>query len=173
MNFEELFIPGVYLFDLESNRDERGCLIELYSRNNFQEHKIDILLNEVLFVENGKLGTLRGIHFQEGAYAQGKLIFVLEGSIYEVIVDLRPDSITYRKWISTVLRARKNMIYIPKGCAHGYQTLEEGTDVIYLLDYPYNLEFENGLRWDDPVLNIQWPVEKKIISEKDRNWAYL
>ena len=120
---------------------------------------------------NSRKGTLRGIHYQVPPHAEAKVVRCTRGAIYDVVVDLRPDSPTYRKWSAVVLTAEKrNMVYVPEGCAHGFLTLKDESEVFYQMSEFYNPESARGVRWDDPAFNIMWPEKVAVISERDRTY---
>ncbi len=155
-------------------RDKRGFFIEYYSEKKFLEMGIKtgfVQDNHSLSVQKG---VLRGLHFQLPPHAQAKLVRVTRGSVYDVAVDLRKGDQTYGKWQGFELTAKNFlMLYIPKGFAHGFCTLEENTEVMYKNDTFYAPDFESGIRWNDPVLNISWPVENPILSDKDANASFF
>ena len=152
--------------------DNRGHFLETYSRDSFLTHE----LPEFNSQDNQSFsyqGTLRGLHFQKYPYEQGKLVRCVSGRVYDVAVDLRENSQTFKKWKSLELSGKKqNMLYIPDGCAHGFIALEDSI-VAYKCTQPYNQSAESGIIWNDPVINIAWPIEPKIISEKDQRWPRL
>ena len=120
---------------------------------------------------NTRKGTLRGIHYQVAPYAETKLVRCTRGAIYDVVVDLRPQSPTFRDWVALVLTAEnRNMVYVPEGCAHGFLTLEDETEVFYQMSEFYNAESARGVRWDDPAFRIAWPEKVEVISERDRTY---
>jgi dTDP-4-dehydrorhamnose 3,5-epimerase len=121
---------------------------------------------------NQRKGTLRGMHYQASPNAEAKLVRCTSGSVYDVVIDLRPQSPTFKQWIAAVLSSvQRNMIYVPKGCAHGFLTLEDNTEVFYQMSEFYSPESVGGVRWDDPAFQIVWPAEVEVISERDRTYA--
>ena len=121
---------------------------------------------------NERRGTLRGMHYQAAPYAETKLVRCTMGAIYDVIIDLRPDSATFRQWLAVELTAdNRLMLFIPEGFAHGFQTLTDGTEVFYHMSQVYAPEYARGVRWDDPAFKVSWPAEKRVISERDRSFA--
>jgi dTDP-4-dehydrorhamnose 3,5-epimerase len=121
---------------------------------------------------NALKGTLRGMHYQGAPYAEAKLVRCTAGSIYDVVLDLRPQSPTFKSWVSVVLTSdKRNMIYIPEGCAHGFLTLEDQTEVFYQMSEFYSAESARGVRWDDPAFQIAWPAKIEVISERDTTYA--
>ncbi len=169
MDFIKTKLGGAFLVQPKVFEDHRGFFFESYSKKIFAENGIvdDFVQdNHSLSVEKG---VLRGLHFQLPPNAQSKLVRVIAGSVYDVIVDLREDSSTFGRWEGFKLSAKnKKMLYIPKGFAHAFCTLEENTEFVYKVDSLYAPESDSGIVWNDPTLNIQWPLdEEPIISEKD------
>jgi len=137
-------------------------------------YELNFNVRQSLTSVNTKLGTLRGIHFQISPFSQNKLITCIKGSIFDVVIDFRKNSSTYMNHIEILLTDKdKKILYVPMGCAHGYQTLEDNTEVQYQLDSPYHKQSESGIMYDDPAFNIQWPIDEKILSDKDTKWNYL
>tara|TARA_B110000014_G_scaffold187829_1_gene136617 strand:- start:686 stop:1216 length:531 start_codon:yes stop_codon:yes gene_type:complete len=164
----KLIIPKIY-------NDDRGYFFE-----SFNSLKFDLGRDEILFSQDNeslsKFGTLRGIHFQKEPYQQSKLVRVIKGKIQDVAVDLRVDSPTYRKYVSVILDDKnKKQIFIPKGFGHAFLVLSESAIVSYKVDNYYNPDFDSGIRFDDPTLNIPWEIntENIIISDKDKNLPHL
>jgi dTDP-4-dehydrorhamnose 3,5-epimerase len=172
MTFTETELPGAYLIDLEPRTDERGFFARAWCRREFEEHGLSPQLVQCNVAYNRGAGTLRGMHFQIPPRAEAKLVRCTRGAIYDVIVDLRPQSPTYTHWIGVELNdENRRMLYVPEGVAHGYQTLVSGTETFYQVSEYYTPEAEGGVRWDDPAFNITWPdAERRIISAKDQAW---
>lgn len=171
MKFIETKLPGVFEIQLEPKSDERGYFARAWCRKEFESHGLssDIAQSNTSF--NLKKGTLRGVHFQQEPNAEIKLVRCTRGSIFDVVLDLRPASPTFKKWISlTLSTSSQNMVYIPEGCAHGFLTMEDNTEVFYQMSEFYSAESARGVRWDDPAFNIQWPEEVVVISERDRTY---
>lgn len=164
-NFE-----GVYLIEPQLHKDNRGYFMESYNKLQFEQHGIlntFIQDNQSLSID---AGTIRGLHYQLAPFEQSKLVRVLNGEIFEVLIDLRKNSPTYKKWGSFHISAQnKKQLMIPKGFAHGFCTLVPNTEVLYKVDNYYSPKYDRGILWDDPELNIEWPVDKPILSEKDKN----
>lgn len=161
-------LPDIKLLEPYVFRDARGWSMESYSAEQFRA--IGIQDAFVLRYEsyNEKTGTLRGIHFQDGPAAQNKLVQCIQGAVWDVAVDLRPDSPTYKQWTAVELSGEnKKMLYLPIGFGHGFVTLAAHTRIVYLLDSPFSLEHAKSIAWNDPTLNISWPIESPILSEKD------
>ncbi len=167
-------IEGLLIVKPKVFKDKRGFFLEPYSRRAFSENGIAnqfVQDNHSLSVEKG---VLRGLHFQKPPYAQAKLLRVFHGSIYDVAVDLRKESPTYGKWRGFILTNENfKLLYIPIGFAHGFCTLEENTEVFYKCDNFYMPEYEGSIRWNDPLINIDWPVNEPIISERDSNASFF
>ena len=168
MEFKQTSLPGVWLIEPQVFRDHRGFFMESYSKKKFSEKGIEsdfVQDNHSLSTEKG---VLRGLHFQTPPHSQTKLVRVTKGKVYDVVVDLRKDSPTFGKWEGFELSADNFlMLYIPKGFAHGYCTLEENTEFMYKVDDFYSPECDGGILWNDPALGINWPVENPTLSEKD------
>lgn len=170
ISFEKTELPGLWIVHPFMAGDERGCSFKQFEQGIFKAHGIMFQPYEELMSQSGK-GVIRGLHFQRN-YSQDKLVRVLRGAVYDVAVDLRKESPTFGKWKGIYLSAEnRRMLYVPKGFAHGFLALEEGTLFHYLCGDRYDPESEGGILWSDPELSIEWPldlVEQTIISEKDR-----
>jgi dTDP-4-dehydrorhamnose 3,5-epimerase len=171
MIFAETSLRGAFIIDLERMEDERGFFARSFCQKEFLAHglKTEIAQSNVSF--NRKKGTLRGMHFQRPPRAEAKLVRCTQGSIYDVVIDLRPDSATFCKWIGIELRAdNRTALYIPEGFAHGFQTLRDNTELFYQMFTSYAPEWQRGVRWDDPAFDIKWPLPDPIMSERDRSY---
>jgi dTDP-4-dehydrorhamnose 3,5-epimerase len=168
MEFQKTKLQDAILIKPKFFKDERGFFVESYSKKVFAENDIDIDFvqdNHSLSVEKG---VLRGLHFQKAPHSQSKLIRVTKGRVYDVIVDLRKDSLTYKQWQGFELSAENGLIlFVPKGFAHAFCTLEKNTEFMYKVDDFYAPECDGGIIWNDPELNIDWPIKNPILSEKD------
>ena len=157
---------------LEKREDERGFYARTWCRKEFEAHglKADLVQSNLVFSK--RKGTLRGIHYQAAPYEETKLVRCTSGAIFDVCVDVRPSSPTFKQWIGVELTEDNyRMLYIPEGCAHGFLSLRDNTEVIYQASQFYTPNSEQGIRWDDPFFNIEWPeTEARIISSKDQNW---
>lgn len=175
MRFEETFISGVFIVTRMPNFDERGSFARFYCVNEFKSVGIDKKIVQMNFCTNEKKGTLRGLHYQKEGYAEDKLVSCVNGSIFDVCVDMRADSPTYCKYVSCLLSAENGkMLYIPKGFAHGYLTLEDNSNLIYLMSEFYAPNSACGYRYDDPAFDIKWPFKDNLtISKKDLSWPTL
>jgi dTDP-4-dehydrorhamnose 3,5-epimerase len=172
MIFEETKLKGAFVIRIEKIEDERGFFARAWCQKEFAAHGLNLQFVQANLAANRNKGTLRGMHYQVAPYQEAKLVRCTKGTLYDVIIDLRPDSATYGKWFGTELSAANNkMLYVPGNFAHGYQTLKNDTEAFYLVSAFYSPAHERGLRWNDPAFGIEWPVtEKVVISEKDQNW---
>ncbi len=168
MLIKERRIRGVFEIQLDSHEDKRGFFMRIYDTQLFEEYKIHrkwVQENHSLSVEKG---VIRGMHFQFPPHSETKLIRVVHGEIYDVFIDLRKDSPTFGQWDGIILSAdNKKMIYIPRGFAHGFCTLTENCEILYKMDNYYSPNSEGSIKWNDPNLKIDWPVNNPILSEKD------
>jgi dTDP-4-dehydrorhamnose 3,5-epimerase len=171
LTFHESKIQGVYEIHLERKPDERGFFARTWCQEEFQEHGLNPKLVQCSVSFNARRGTLRGLHHQAAPHPEAKLVRCTRGAIYDVVVDLRPDSPTFKDWIAVVLTAtERNMVYVPEGCGHGFLTLEDETEVFYQMSEFYYPELARGVRWEDPSFQIVWPAEVVVISERDRTY---
>jgi len=171
MTFHETRLPGVFEIHLEPACDDRGFFARSWCEKEFENNKLNPKLVQCNVSFNARKRTLRGMHLQAAPYAETKVVRCTSGAIYDVVVDLRPHSPTFKKWISvTLTAANRHMIYIPEGCAHGFLTLENETEVFYQMSEFYHPESAQGVRWDDPAFQIVWPGEAEVISERDRTY---
>jgi dTDP-4-dehydrorhamnose 3,5-epimerase len=174
MNFIETALPGAFVIQPAIHRDERGFFVETYNNKVFADNGIEANFVQDNYSFSEKKGVLRGLHFQYTPHAQTKLVLVISGAVYDVIVDLRADSPTFRKWTPVELNSSDlNMLYVPRGFAHGFCTLEDNTQVLYKVDSLYAPHADSGIRWNDPELAIPWPVASPKLSPKDINLPYL
>lgn len=170
MIFRETPLAGAWVLEPERFEDERGFFARTYCRREFEAHGLDPSIAQCSVSFNHRRGTLRGLHFQAAPHEEIKLVRVTRGAVWDVIVDLRPGSSTFKHHFAIVLSAEaRNELYIPKGMAHGFQTLEDATEVFYQISEFYAPESARGYRWDDPAFAIPWPEPVTVISEKDRN----
>jgi dTDP-4-dehydrorhamnose 3,5-epimerase len=171
MIFEETKLKGVFEIYLEPRADERGFFARSWCETEFNNHKLNPKLVQCNVSFNSQKGTLRGMHYQDAPHPEAKLIRCTTGALYDVVVDLRRDSATFKAWFGVVLTAEdRNMLYVPEGCAHGFLTLENETEVLYQMSEFYYPELARGVRWNDPTFQIAWPTEVKVISERDRTY---
>jgi len=174
MKFSESPLPGVYVVDLEPVADDRGFFARGWCKNEFEEHGLTANICQVNLSQNHFAGTLRGLHMQSAPYEEAKLVRCSRGTIFDVAVDMRKNSEHYLRWFGCELSAEnRTALFVPKGFAHGYQTLSEDTDVYYLVSEFYAPGTEVGFRFDDPKIGISWPTDIREISDKDRSWELL
>ena len=171
MKFLETGIQGAHLIELEPNVDERGFLVRTWSHEQFRSRGLNTDLSECSLSFNRLRGTLRGMHYQVAPYEEAKLVMCVRGHIYDVIVDLRKDSETYLVWFATELSlGNGRILYVPESVAHGFLSLENDSYVHYQISGNHVPESARGARWNDPVLNIEWPEQPTMMSERDRNF---
>ncbi len=171
MIFQPTKLAGVFEIRLERKSDERGFFARTWCKDEFAAHGLNANLVQSSISFNAKPGTLRGMHYQAAPFAETKVVRCTQGALYDVVVDLRPDSPTFKKWISAELTAEnRDALYIPRGCAHGFLTLASDTEILYLMSQVYDAESSRGVRWNDPAFAIDWPVEVQVIAERDRTY---
>jgi dTDP-4-dehydrorhamnose 3,5-epimerase len=171
MRFIETKLKGAFIIEPEKLEDERGFFARSFCRNEFKEHGLNDNLAQCNISFNKSKGTMRGMHLQVPPKAEAKLVRCTMGAIYDVIVDLQKDSSTYKKHIGVTLTPEnRKMLYVPEGFVHGFITLEDNTEVFYQMSEFYAPEFTIGYRWNDPAFNIDWPIEVKVISDRDRDY---
>lgn len=172
MKFIETPLEGVYLIELEPVHDERGFFARTWCKEEFQEHGLNPNLAQCSLSFNKTKGTLRGMHYQCEPHQEAKLVRCCAGAIYDVVLDLRRGSQTLGKWFAAALSARdQKTLYIPEGCAHGFQSLEDESTVFYQISESHHPESARGVRWNDPLFGIKWPIATPILSERDRSFA--
>jgi dTDP-4-dehydrorhamnose 3,5-epimerase len=192
MLFTETKLKGAYIVDIEKLEDERGFFARSYCYREFEEHGLNPRLVQCNISFNLKKGTLRGMHYQAAPYEEARLVRCVRGSIYDVIIDIRPGSATYCQWIAVELAApcsqltaqgsppaahcsqltahSYTMLYIPEGFAHGFLTMEDNTEVFYQMSEFHAPDYARGFRWNDPGFRIKWPDDVKVISDRDRSY---
>jgi dTDP-4-dehydrorhamnose 3,5-epimerase len=171
MTFHETNLAGVFEVHLNFKLDERGFFARTWCQKEFESSGLNPRLVQCSLSFSLRKGTLRGMHYQEEPHAEAKLVRCTKGAIYDVVLDLRPQSSTYRGWVAVELTsANRHMILVPEGCAHGFLTLEDETEVFYQMSEFYKPESARGVRWDDPAFQIAWPGEVDMISERDRTY---
>ncbi len=174
MNFTETSLKGAFLVELNKLKDDRGFFARGFCRNEFEQHGIEPFVAQVNISMSVQKGTLRGIHYQVAPHEETKLIRCTRGSVYDVIIDLRPDSATYRQWIGVDLTEDNyRMLFLPRGFGHGFLTTSENAEVTYMVSEFYTPGAERGIRWNDPAIGIDWPANVNSITEKDANWPLL
>jgi len=168
MVFKETELNGSYIIELEPLEDERGFFARSFCQKEFKKYALHFDIVQCNMSYNRKKGTLRGMHYQEAPHQEAKIVSCIRGGVYDVIIDLREDSSTYCQWFASELTADSyKMLYIPEGFAHGFQTLEDSTVVLYQMSEFYHPECARGVRWDDSTFGIEWPLSNLIMSKKD------
>ena len=171
MIFTECKLSGAFIIDLETIEDPRGFFARTWCQREFREHGLSMSTVQVNIGFSRRKGTLRGMHYQEPPRDEVKVVRCTRGAVYDVIIDLRPDSRTYTQWAGVELTAGNHRIlYVPQGFAHGYQALEDNTEICYQTSEFYHPEAARGVRYSDPKFGIEWPLETTVISEADRSW---
>ena len=171
MIFKEAKLKGAYIIEVEPIEDERGFLARSFCVKEFERHCLNPSIAQCNISYNQRKGTLRGLHYQVAPHAEAKLVRCTKGAIYDVALDLRKDSPTFKQWVAIELSASNHrMFYIPDGFAHGFQTLEDHTEVFYQMSEFYHPECARGVRWDDPTFGIVWPMPPTLIANKDRTY---
>lgn len=171
MEFTPTPIPGAFLIEPKRIADERGFFARLWCERELSEHGLDAAMRQTNIGVSHRRGTLRGLHFQRAPHAEVKLIRCPRGAIFDVIVDLRPDQATHGQWFGVELtQDNYRSLYVPAGCAQGYITLADDTEIYYQTSEFYAPGSASGVRWNDPALGIEWPLEPAVISDADRNW---
>ena len=168
MKFIKTKLDGAFIIELEKSDDERGFFSNMWDKKKFQENNLNVDLTECNIAFTKKKGTIRGLHYQISPFEGAKLVRCTRGRIWDVVLDLRPDSKTFKEWYSVELSYDNYKAnYIPEGCAHGYQTLEDNSILFYLNSQIYNRDFEEGVKYSDPAFNIPFPLDVTEISKKD------
>jgi dTDP-4-dehydrorhamnose 3,5-epimerase len=172
MIFSETKLKGSFLIEPERKEDQRGFFARTWCQEEFEDQGLNPKLVQCSVSFYNKKGTLRGMHFQVAPFEETKLVRCTKGEIFDVIIDLRPDSQTFKKYFSVLLNEENRlMLYIPPGFAHGFQTMTDNAEVFYQMSQLYSPEHARGVRWNDPVFGIQWPPEdKRIIIDRDLNY---
>lgn len=172
MIFQETGLKGAYIIDIHRMEDKRGFFARDWCKKEFAEKGLIDRIVQTNISFNKKKGTLRGMHYQRAPYEEAKLVRCITGAIFDVIIDLRFDSPTYKQWVGVDLTSsNRRMLYVPENFAHGFQTLEDDTEVTYHVSQFYTPDAERGLRYNDPAIAVKWPLEVEVISVKDSSWA--
>lgn len=170
MIFNNTKLKDAFLIDIEKKEDARGFFARSWDVKEFEQNVLNSNLVQCNISHNNKKGTIRGMHYQKNSNEEAKLVRCTKGKIYDVIIDLRPNSISYKKWEAFELSSDNyKSVYVPEGFAHGFQTLENNTEIFYQHSQFYSQKDEAGIRWNDPNFNIIWPLELSEISDKDNN----
>ena len=171
MIFIETPLQGAFRIELDRKEDERGFFARAWCEREFKQHQLNPRLVQCNISFNKLRGTLRGLHYQEMPLAEAKLVRCTQGRLHDVIVDLRRDSATFKRYYAATLSAEnRRMLYVPEGFAHGFLTLEDKTEIFYQMSEFYSSEHSRGVRWNDPAFGIEWPGEVRVISERDRTY---
>ena len=171
MIFTPTKIRGAFILDPERIEDERGFFARAWCQTEFQEHRIDSHHVQSNLSFNKRKGTLRGMHYQRAPHEETKIVRCTMGSLYDVAVDLRPDSPTFKQWVGATLTAQnRQLLVIPPGCAHGFLTLEDNTEIFYQMSAYYAPTHAAGVRWNDPAFAIHWPAEVIVMIDRDRQY---
>jgi dTDP-4-dehydrorhamnose 3,5-epimerase len=171
VTFHQTKLQGVFEVQIEPRVDERGFFARSWCQDEFEMNGLSARLVQCSISFNRQRGTLRGMHFQAEPYPETKLVRCTRGAIYDVVVDLRPGSPNFKDWTGVVLTSTKrNMVYVPEGCGHGFLTLGDETEVFYQMSEFYDAESARGVRWNDPAFQIAWPGRVEVISERDRTY---
>jgi dTDP-4-dehydrorhamnose 3,5-epimerase len=171
VKFHDTGLEGAFIIDLDRLQDSRGFFARTWCQKEFQDQGLISTIAQANTSFNNRAGTLRGMHYQAEPYQETKLVRCTSGALYDVIIDLRPQSATYRRWFGAELTAENGkMLYVPADFAHGFITLKDNTEVHYLVSELYTPGAERGVRWDDPAFAIEWPQAVEVISEKDAAW---
>jgi dTDP-4-dehydrorhamnose 3,5-epimerase len=174
MRFTETEVVGASMIDPSPHSDERGRFMRAWCAQEFAEHGFEFLPVQANMAFSVQTGTVRGMHFQEVPALEAKLVRCTRGAIFDVVLDLRPESASYGKWYGVKLTAENGrMLYVPERCAHGCQSLEESTEIYYMTSAFYTPSAVRGVRFDDPAFRIQWPLVATGVSEQDRNWPLV
>ncbi len=175
MIFTRTEIEGCVIVDVEPRQDERGYFARTFSADEFAREGLETQWVQANVGHSVRAGIVRGLHYQVEPHAEAKLVSCTAGAVFDVAVDVRPESPTYLRWVGVELSAEsRRMLYLPRGTAHGYQALTDGASTSYLVSTPYAGEAERGLRWDDPALGIAWPLAAgALVSDKDRAWPLV
>ena len=171
MIFRETKLKGAFIVELERLEDERGFFARTWCQREFEAHGLNPRLVQCNVSFNKEKGTLRGMHYQTAPHAEAKLVRCTRGAIYDVSIDLRPGSPTFKQWLAVELTADNHrMLYMPEGFAYGFQTLEDNTEISYQMSEFYHPECAGGVRWNDPTFGIEWPIANPILSAKDQSY---
>jgi dTDP-4-dehydrorhamnose 3,5-epimerase len=167
--FSETTLKGAVVIELEKREDSRGFFARTFCQREFSQHSLETEIAQCNVSFNAETGTLRGMHYQIAPFEETKLVRCTMGAIFDVIIDLRPDSVTFTKSFGIELSARnRRALYVPRQFAHGFETLEDNTEVSYQMSQFYSPDHARGVRWDDPAFDIKWPLPPRTIAERDQ-----
>jgi dTDP-4-dehydrorhamnose 3,5-epimerase len=171
MIFKETSLPGAFLLALEKMEDERGFFARTYCAEEFSKRGLNAMVAQSSISLSRQRGTLRGMHFQAAPQEEAKLVRCIGGAIYDVVLDLRPRSPAFRDHFGVELTAENRWaVYVPEGCAHGFVTLKDNTEVFYQMSRPHAPELARGVRWNDLAFGIKWPITQPILNPRDSHW---
>jgi dTDP-4-dehydrorhamnose 3,5-epimerase len=174
MKFIETELKGAYIIEPEHLEDERGFFARTFCEQEFAAHGLEIRFVQCSVSFNRRKGTLRGLHYQAAPHAEVKLVRCTAGAAFDVFVDIRPGSPTYKRWLGVELSSGNHkMLYIPEGFAHGFQSLEDRTELFYQISKAHAPEAARGIRWDDPAIGISWPMKPLVVSARDQGFPVL
>jgi len=174
MKFIETELKGAFIIEPERAEDERGFFARTFCVQEFSAHGLDPAVVQCNISYNQRRGTLRGLHYQVPPHAEARLVRCTAGAVYDVVVDIRPDSPTFKRWLGVELSVEnRKMFYVPEGYAHGFQTLADGTELFYQMSKAYAPLAARGIRWDDPAIGISWPMKPLVVSARDRSYPAL
>jgi dTDP-4-dehydrorhamnose 3,5-epimerase len=171
VRFKTTPVQGVAVVEVDRIADDRGFFARVWCRDEFSQQGLQAAWVQANVGRSTRAGTLRGMHYQRDPHAEAKLVRCTRGAVYDVALDLRPSSPSYQEWVGVTLSADEHtMLYIPEGCAHGYQTLVDDSEIVYHTSAPYAPKAATGARYDDPAFGIQWPLAVEVISNQDASW---
>ena len=171
MNFVETPLAGVWVIEPEPLADERGCFARTFDRRAFGERGLSTSLAQCSTSYNARRGTLRGLHWQDQPHGEDKLVRCTRGAVFDVAVDVRSDSPTFKRWYAVELTAdNRRQLYLPSGVAHGFLTLTDASELFYQMSEEYHPELSRGARWNDPMFAISWPMSPTVVSERDQSY---
>ena len=169
MTFEPTSVEGAWVLGVERHADERGYFARLWCASELAERSLAARLEQCSLSYNRAAGTIRGMHYQAAPREEAKVVRCIRGAIYDVLLDLRPSSPSFRRWFARELRPETGLaLYVPEGVAHGFQTLSDDAEVLYMISEAYEPSLARGVRWNDPAFGIEWPAPPTVISERDR-----
>jgi len=171
VKFQQTRVAGAYVVDLEPAADDRGFFARVWCANELADHGLSARIAQCSISYSRRKGTLRGLHYQVAPHEETKLVRCIRGAVYDVVLDLRPDSPTFRRWDAALLTPDDRLaLYVPAGCAHGFQTLCDDSEVLYFISEFYEATAGRGVRWNDPAFGIDWPLLDPIMSDRDRTY---
>jgi dTDP-4-dehydrorhamnose 3,5-epimerase len=171
VKFAETAVQGARIVEINKISDDRGFFARVWCQDEFSRHGMITDWVQANVGRSVRAGTLRGMHYQRDPHPEAKLVRCTRGAVYDVALDLRPASPSYLRWVGVTLGADEHtMLFIPEGCAHGYQTLADDSEITYLASAPYDRDAATGVRYDDPAFGIKWPLPVEVISEQDARW---